>query len=990
MKKYFRMLGIMTAAMMLMQGTLTASAVESERDDAINLPLCAEKKQVVCIDEVTMPVSITAVNSEGNTDTSVLDDASTEYGFEAFGKYENGEGLTGFYTELENLCKAFWNNSADIAYTEGIGYLYGKVSYSEYSLTFEDAIAVYYMLRNDNPLLYFISERVLYDNVGNIYLVADASYSSGTYRAELKNEILAELEEYGSVIDSNASIYSNVKAVHDKINTTIEYAFEDDGVTAEDAAWAHNIIGCMTDEAHKGVCECYARSFSLILNYYDIENITVTGTANGGGHAWNMVKLDDGEYYYVDCTWDDSTRSYSYFAVGSDYFDQTHTADTPEGTLTSYLYALPEASTSNYEMMLELLYNDTSVGKFASVNDAFKEMTDAEGIYKIVLTEKNDYEIAGGEWPAVKEICFACGIENSYSSVRIKGDVALNSDLRLCNIGCATQYEVLVKNDYSCAEMNIGSNAVYFEGDYAYMGLSYTEFIGEQVNLVSKTGPNITGNDDSALYINVNDGKSVEFANEYTRVGNVYLDRDILAREGEFTADNVYSDYSTGAFRIYAEEKNHVDLTVKNYHVESVWGENLYAQSITSDSSICIENITYDDTENEIKDFTCFGIYVRCEDGSYSDKISVMQSDISLRLTVENSETIYVSSGGSDFTDKEQYIWDGIYDYNGTLINIGNIPLEDLKVEFIVSVLENEEIKEYFRNNIELLCEKDTDGNVYKAYDERFAAEDGVLKKYAAFSRNMTSLVEVPSYVTSIEDGVFSYYASFFNELYIPETVTDISANVFANTDTSALTIYGWKNSCAETFALENSINFAALDDIVLTDENTGISVISAGGFLKSSYVLSVQDTEITNDISSQVSNAVKAYELAVFDGTENAFVNGNLKISVSAEKEDTIYICDENGKYILTASQYNEETGMLEFEASAPCSFVIAEAMPTVSSGDYDGDGSINNKDLTLLRRQLADNSSTAPESADINDDGVVNNKDLALLRRKLAGYEI
>ena len=30
----------------------------------------------------------------------------------------------------------------------------------------------------------------------------------------------------------------------------------------------------------------------------------VSGTADGGGHAWNQVKVNR-KWYYIDCTWDD-------------------------------------------------------------------------------------------------------------------------------------------------------------------------------------------------------------------------------------------------------------------------------------------------------------------------------------------------------------------------------------------------------------------------------------------------------------------------------------------------------------------------------------------------------------------------------------------------------------------------------------------------------------------------------------------------------------
>lgn len=59
-----------------------------------------------------------------------------------------------------------------------------------------------------------------------------------------------------------------------------------------------------------GVCQGYAQGFKALMDYAGIECITIGGTAGdvynseGGGHAWNIVKID-GTYYHVDTTWDD-------------------------------------------------------------------------------------------------------------------------------------------------------------------------------------------------------------------------------------------------------------------------------------------------------------------------------------------------------------------------------------------------------------------------------------------------------------------------------------------------------------------------------------------------------------------------------------------------------------------------------------------------------------------------------------------------------------
>ncbi|MCR5060927.1 MAG: hypothetical protein K6A80_07870 [Saccharofermentans sp.] len=51
------------------------------------------------------------------------------------------------------------------------------------------------------------------------------------------------------------------------------------------------------------VCEGYAKAFSVLCNEAGLECSCVTSNSNV--HAWNIVKVD-GEFYYVDCTSDDS------------------------------------------------------------------------------------------------------------------------------------------------------------------------------------------------------------------------------------------------------------------------------------------------------------------------------------------------------------------------------------------------------------------------------------------------------------------------------------------------------------------------------------------------------------------------------------------------------------------------------------------------------------------------------------------------------------
>ena len=53
----------------------------------------------------------------------------------------------------------------------------------------------------------------------------------------------------------------------------------------------------------KGVCAGYAFALQYLLMRAGIQSYYVVGYA-GENHAWNLAKID-GEWYYVDATWDD-------------------------------------------------------------------------------------------------------------------------------------------------------------------------------------------------------------------------------------------------------------------------------------------------------------------------------------------------------------------------------------------------------------------------------------------------------------------------------------------------------------------------------------------------------------------------------------------------------------------------------------------------------------------------------------------------------------
>ncbi len=94
------------------------------------------------------------------------------------------------------------------------------------------------------------------------------------------------------------------------------------------------------------ICTGYTSTFQLFMDMLEIECLSVNGNSHGGteDHAWNMVKLD-GEWYFVDVTWDDPVGGdgvHTYFNVTSEFIaNRDHfweMENFPEATATKHAY----------------------------------------------------------------------------------------------------------------------------------------------------------------------------------------------------------------------------------------------------------------------------------------------------------------------------------------------------------------------------------------------------------------------------------------------------------------------------------------------------------------------------------------------------------------------------------------------------------------------------------------------------------------------------
>ena len=135
------------------------------------------------------------------------------------------------------------------------------------------------------------------------------------------------------IVTPGMTEYQKVKAIHDYIVNNTQYDYDNylNDTIPESSYGPEGVL-----VYGKAVCQGYAYAFELLCELEGIDCVVVSGTANGGGHAWNQVKVD-GVWYNIDTTWDDPVAywggvyvdilSYDYFLISDEVMYQDHIAD---------------------------------------------------------------------------------------------------------------------------------------------------------------------------------------------------------------------------------------------------------------------------------------------------------------------------------------------------------------------------------------------------------------------------------------------------------------------------------------------------------------------------------------------------------------------------------------------------------------------------------------------------------------------------------------
>ena len=719
-----------------------------------------------CLSLLMMLVLIPAVRAEA-TEIN-FDDYGSTYAYDALADRNNGEDRQAFYNDMYNLAKGFWTNTEDLTdvMSNSDEYVIATIDISEYTLTETDVIETFFSFKNDHPIFYYISNTVWFDGNNNcVYITTDADYKLASSRTTYNSAVISNMQSFASEVSSLSTIQEKVVAVHDKIVDNMYYEYDEDGNPSKEA-YAHNVLGALMKG--KGVCESYARTFQLVMNILDVENYIITGVSNDENHAWNMIKLDDGKYYYVDCTWDDTTSSNTYLLKGSYVFNISHTKNTPQGTGVMYLYDIPDANEDSYLKTFTLSCNGTTLGRFDSMKSAFNKMTNSTGKYVIDIDFGATVYVPAGQWPTVKEIRFEGERGGAYlSPVQLLGNATANSDIVLNDVDFDTQYTYIHRNN-ELSELNIGKHLLTAEDDVNFGGYSYDS--GEEFTYY--TGVNIKGNTGSTFKLVSNtDAEAIcDIKNEYINVDNISIkDSNFYIHSSNITANKIILDGSIRFLNMLGDTEAG---TISAKQTQLLGGTGFVStQCMAPGCKISLGNVIGNDNT--------LAMTVVCGVKNQYPNISFTNSTARIDFNLINYQsTLNMGTGLWNHN-----VWSEALNYDSVLFNMGstNIDKFNMVTYRIGKVNVNNEIEDYQTADIKGLLVKDSKGNVYRKYNENLYINNGVVKNYTFLDKCTVENLVIPNNVTTIDSWAFGQCYSIKN-VTIPNSVQFIYDYAFVGT----------------------------------------------------------------------------------------------------------------------------------------------------------------------------------------------------------------
>ena len=189
-------------------------------------------------------------------------------------------------------------------------------------ITHDEAWLVTAAFYSDYPELFWARPSFWYNKNTMLCSEIQLNYNSHIYNLNTELPLFLETAETILAGMPTGSDYEKELYLHDALIKKVTYTYSK---LEEQNGYTTLVEG-------KGVCAGYAFALQYLLMRAGIQSYYVVGYA-GENHAWNLAKID-GEWYYVDATWDDPVYNgsddpyspyYSYFNITTNKLKEDHT-----------------------------------------------------------------------------------------------------------------------------------------------------------------------------------------------------------------------------------------------------------------------------------------------------------------------------------------------------------------------------------------------------------------------------------------------------------------------------------------------------------------------------------------------------------------------------------------------------------------------------------------------------------------------------------------
>lgn len=282
----------------------------------------------------------------------------------------------------------------------------------------EEWTKIYGMVYNQEPRLFYMDAKV---KVGKLFYTT----KSQDVINQMQKDIDAVADKLVNEAAGKSSTFEKLKVFHDYLvlNSSFEFSSGDQSYNTS----IYNAFG--SGEAQGNIqCNGYAKAMQYLCDKSGIVSMVVTGESmEGASHAWNVVDVD-GQWYNLDCTWDDPLMDpanyknirYNFFLVPDKWIHEVTHTHINQHKLSSgkYItYFTPPACTEtaqNYFIKNGYVYND-----FDSADTAIKAeikkaaenksrsahiMVGSKDVYDQLYAKGTDYQKYAKEFSGVRGI----------------------------------------------------------------------------------------------------------------------------------------------------------------------------------------------------------------------------------------------------------------------------------------------------------------------------------------------------------------------------------------------------------------------------------------------------------------------------------------------------------------------------------------------------------------------------------------------------------